>query len=236
MLNMNASRIGSSQMFALPTTVASVKEGALCAGVYEDGILKAQACTGAAGELVLGFAASQVMDVADSPKVETVTVPASGPYTVTLAKTPLNPTTAVGVIRISAIAGPLAYNAAVGAGQFSIAGRVVTFNAADAGKVMKITYRYALTVAEAQMLYGQGIGDGAQSVINGTGIIRSASLLFTDQYDPTSDWASGGTVYTGPNGTITKTAGTTAIPGILVAQAPSAANGNFLGLFVNLGL
>jgi hypothetical protein len=239
MLNMNASRIAESGSFALSAAVTSVREGAALIGVMEGGSLVAKETAGGNAEVFLGFAAAQIATVTEAPKVEEVTIPASGPFTVTLAKTPLAPATRVGVQVINAageVTATFAWdaNATLAAGEFIISGNVITFHTDDASKRVRITYVYAPTVTEARMIYGQGVGDGAQSVIGAVGVIRRAPVLFTDMYDSSDNWAAGGKVYTAAGGKVSLKNAGTLLPGVTVLQAPSIANGGLLGLVVSV--
>ena len=131
-----------------------------------------------------------------------------------------------------AVLSAMSYNATLATGVFSISGNVVSFHSSDASKRVRITYKYAPTVTEAKMIYGQGVGDGAQSTIGSVGVITRAPILFTDMYDAGDNWAAGGAVYTGATGRVTLKTSGTALPGVIVAQAPSIANGGMLGLTV----
>ena len=236
MLNLNASRISESSSVALSAAITSVREGAALIGIMEGGMLVAKETAGASGEVFLGFAAAQIATVTEAPKVEEASIPASAAYTITLAKTPLNPTTGVAIQVIDATTGAvlsaMSYNATLATGVFSISGNVVSFHSSDASKRVRITYKYAPTVTEAKMIYGQGVGDGAQSTIGSVGVITRAPILFTDMYDAGDNWAAGGAVYTGATGRVTLKTSGTALPGVIVAQAPSIANGGMLGLTV----
>lgn len=237
MLNLNASRIAESSTFALSAAVTSVREGAALIGVMEGGALVAKETAGGGSEIFLGFAAAQHVTATEAPKVEEATIPASGAYTITLAKTPLNPTTGVGVQFIDAngvVTSALVYdaNGTLIAGEFSIVGSVVTFHSTDAGKKVRITYKFAPTLTEARMIYGQGVGDGAQSTIGAVGAITRAPILFTDMFDASDNWAAGGPVYTAAGGKVSLKNAGTLLPGVVVVQAPSIANAAMLGLSV----
>jgi hypothetical protein len=234
MLDTNSSRIRVSRPVGLSSTVSAVKEGALLAAILEGGVEVAKPSTGAVGETIIGLALSQFMDATTVSAVEDVVVPSVAPYTVTLRATPITPATKSSARETST---PLAmtYNAAAGAAQFGIVGNVVTFNAAQAGKNVSIAYTYAPSIVQAQALFGQGIGDAAQSVINGTTVIKEADVVFTDQFDTSDDWFAGATtaLYSGAGGVITlKTAGTLIANARLVAAPSSAVP--MIGVYLNL--
>lgn len=240
MLNVNASRITESLPMLLSSTVASIPEGAFCSVVLEGGSAKVAPCTGATGEILAGFARSQFLNPTTSPRTEDVVVSSSSPYVATLARTPLLPTTKVGAAFVAAgtgIAGTaLTYNASPAAtGDFAISGTTMTFHSSDAGKTIRVTYNYNLTVIEAQALYGQGVNDGGQSVTQGLDIVTDAQVLYTDMYDPSDAWHLGGPIYTQAGGKITLKTGGTLLPRCYVVQAPNGTGLNsFLGVYVSI--
>jgi hypothetical protein len=228
MLNPNTSRVSTTSTLALASTVGSVKEGTLMSAIMEGGVAVGIASTGAATEDVRGFAMSQVMDVMSAPKVEEATVPSVAPFTIVLVKTP-----------DSAAVGRFAYNPVTTAYDTpvtgsTVSGKTITFLPADAGKKVRIVYSYAPTIVEAQMIFGQGIGDAAQSVVGGTTIVTDAPLLFISNFDATDNWALGGKVYSGANGNVSLKNTGTLLPGVRVAVSPAATSDGFLGLVVKM--
>lgn len=232
MLDVNRTRVIASQMMSLASTVASIEEGSLVATYIESGKAVIAAADGTSGQVIAGVTRSQILNPTTAPKVEIVTVPSSSPYTVTLAKTPISPgATTVSAVRTDTLA-KLTYNATDADGRFSISGKTVTFNSAQAGVEVKITYRYTLTLIEAQMLYGMGIGDAAQSVVNGSEVITHAQVLYTDKYDASSNWENPTALYSGAGGVFTMSTSGVLLPKCYVIEAPTAANG-LLGVYIN---
>ena len=234
MLDVNRSRAERSQTGVLGSTVASLEEGTLMVSIVENGKGVLVPSTGTSTELIAGISRMQMLTPTVGTRVEVVTIPATSTYTVTLGKTPLLPATRVAAVLASGT--PLAYGAGgtPSTGEFKIAGAVVTFNSAQAGLVVTITYKYNLTVTEAQMLYGQGVGDAAIAATNSIEIITAAQAIYTDKFDPSANWAAGGSVYSGANGEFTKTNTGTLINNCYVIEAPSAASNGFLGLYFSV--
>lgn len=234
MLNLNISRIELSQMMPKSDLVASIAEGALLVGVMEGGRLVAKPSTGSGTERPLGFGRSQFMNPVSAPKVETTVVPAS-PYKITLQKTPNH--AAVGDIGvfINGVAATVAATSPGGTGeaQWVVGSKDIIFHSTDATKDIKVVYSYDLTLIEAQMLYGQGIGDAGQSVVNGLDVITKAQVLFTDFYDASDNWATtSGPIKCGPGGKMTLAGSGTPLDKCYVIQAPTA-NNPFLGVYVS---
>lgn len=234
MLNMNASAIGATAQGDLHSTVVSIEEGACAIWVMENGKATLKPTAGATGENFAGICLSQVQNATYGVMVEDVTIPSSSPYTVTLAKTAVAPDTDSSGYLLNAngtLGSALVWDATADASlDYSISGRTLTVHSADAGKKVRIIYRYALTVVEAQYLYGDAYGDAAQGMVNGVGLALEG-IIYTDKFDASCDWAAGGTVYTGANGTFTlKTDGTSLAGKVTVHQAPSADRKGHLGL------
>jgi len=236
MLKIESTRILTSMPVPLSSTVASIMEGVVAIGVMENGVMCAKPSAGNTGEVVLGIAMSQVMNPTVAPKVEEFTIPAT-PFQITLSKTPLNAATQIGVQVIDSsgnyVSNMTYIASSVVTGRFisTAASRVITFAAADTGLLVRVTYTYAPTLVEAAMIYGQGIGDAAQSAINSVSVVTNASILFTDQYDPSDNWSIGGPVYTQANGLLTLKTSGTLLPTVKVMQAPGIGTDGFLGVF-----
>lgn len=254
MLQMNLSRINGSVMRPLSASVASVAEGVPMVAVMENGRAVVRPSQGnATTEQFVGVSRSQTMTPTEAPKVEDFEIPtvADGvtTTTVTLAKTPTSSTdikitkhtissdgktdtTAVYTLDTSPS------NGVPATGKYLISGRTLTFAPGDATDAnanvfLRATYRFAITLVEARMLYGEGTGDGAQSDVGGVDCINDVDVLYTDMYDPTDDWTSAvGPVYLGAGVFTLKSSTKTLIPNCYVVAAPSSVSGNngFLGI------
>jgi len=223
MLDLAKCEIIDSRSLPLLSTVLTLEEGVAMVYDMENGKGVIKPSTGASGEIFAGV--SQMKHVTPSQAnivVETL-IPASGPYTVTLAKTPVN-AASVNVY----IAGVAATQGTVADNVYSVSGNVLTFHSADAGLAIKVLYRYALTAAEAAMIYGgEIIGQTVQDEVNVTTI--STGTIFTDSFVIADTWEAGaGPVYLGESGKFTLQSGGTALDAVIVG-APSVSNG-MLGL------
>ena len=231
MLDLNACRIMTSQVMPKSSAVVSIKEGALLAVISENGRGVVAPAAGSNTESPLGVARSQFMTPVDAPRVDLFTVPDN--FEVTLPKTPNGE---VGVrnqatgLMLTKVANAGLIDAAT---KYSIAGSVVTVHSSLEGVAIQVTSRYDLTVNEAHALYGQGIGDGAQSVTDTVDVITSAQILSTDQYDPTDNWDAGGRLYSGAGGIFTLKNTGTPLETVRILAAPSTTNG-FLQLYFSM--
>lgn len=222
MLDLSKSTIIDTRTYPPLSSLTTIEEGSALVGVMESSVLKAKPSAGSAGEFFLGVAQyRRGVPTESNLTVETV-VPATGPYTVTLAKTP------VGASSVKVyIAGAAATQGTPAAGVYSISGTTLTFHSSDAGKALKIVYRFALTVSEATFLYGNDMI--SNQLIPGVEISAiSTGVVYTDMFVITDTWETLGTVYLGASGKFTLQSGGTAIDAVVVAT-PSTANG-FLGL------
>lgn len=232
MLDHANTRVIQSQMIPKHSSVVSVEEGSVLVRAMENGKATARPSTGAANELCVGISRAQFVNPTEAPMVETFKVPAASPFTVTLAKTPLLPDTAVGCwIDGSAGVVDTTPDATL---DFFIVGNVATFHADDAGKTVKMSYRYALTVTEAQILYGQAVGDAAMSVVDGLDSITAAQQVATTMFDPLIDWAAGGVVTSGAGGRLTVGGNGPVIDKCYVLEAPSAENNMHLVVYFSI--
>lgn len=228
MLDLNSSRIYKSEMANLHSTVSSVEEGTALVTVMENGIAVVKPAAGIPAERFVGLALSQVINAAVAPVIETIVVPTGGGV-VTLVANP------IGVPAVRQGGTAFAKDPAATAGKFIHAGRKLTFAAADAGKTLTVLYDKELTVLEAQTLYGQGILDGAQSVIQATGVVTQAEAIFTTLYDKDSNWwaENPGAIYTAADGKLSLDDSGSMIAGAYVVHAPTPTS-PFLGIHVNV--
>jgi len=222
MLNHIKTRVTDS--FEAPVVAGSniVTEGQALVKTFVNGVAHVAPSTGVAGESFIGFSYGETVIPNTAPAVHHVPVALA---TVTLPNAPVGGTqlrvTSNGVALTSAGAAPTPV-----AGSYVITGNVITLNAAEVGTVVDVTYRYALTAQQAQMLYGDGvIGQSAAALLNSTGVI-TCGTVYTDQYDVTADFSAAGIIRLGANGVMTNVAGTgIALTGIVtVVELPTAEN------------
>lgn len=221
------------------------KEGSLMMSVLEDGVEKVQPCAGGAGEVPVGFSMLDNESFVDDVAVETITVPATAPYTVTLANGSIAGTGPASYeVRVPGVT----QNAGVAAGQFAVtnaAGGVLTFNVAEAGTSYTVTYRYNLTAAQAIVrgLTGNTADGGpGQRAINNLSsaqfkqvtVMTGHGEIFTKEFDVLVDWsAAAPTIKTAAGGRVTIGGGGTTLTQVRVIKVPSESDPH-LGLAIDM--
>lgn len=203
-------------------------EGQALVADYSDGVFGVKPSEGAEGEQFVGVAMSQQLTVEYMPKVEDLSVPATGTYVVHLENTPVSGSLAV----ISPVAGVLTSGTpATGEDKYSISGTTITVNSARASESLRVSYRYSPTVVEAKAIQGDIPPGGSAGILLGTvGVIRRGDV-YTSEYDTTVDWSDPVAVYLADNGLFTtdSNSDTATKVNATVISIPSASN-PFLGL------
>lgn len=166
---------------------------------------------GAAGEVFVGFVNAQT---SAAPFLETVAVKidegvasAGGSFTTTFA--PLAGTLIV-------------QNPATGA---TIAGTTLTgsvLTGLTAGVAVRVTYQYALTVAQAVALMGNQVPSGYAGSLLGTVGVSQRGTIFTNQFDSSKNWQASTSIKLAANGKVTDQTGSgVVIPGAYVKSYPT---------------
>lgn len=192
-----------------------------------------QASAGGAAERPAGWLLSDALRISTEVIVEEVVVPAVAPYTVNLKNTNI----VSGSERVVNIGTgvALAENCPVpGAAQYCLvdATGLVTFNAAQAGVSMRITYRYNMTLEQILNKYHErSINNRWQDYFGTCSVMSGEGEMFTDQYDTTQAYAVGDIIYTGAGGRVTSAAGGVQVG--MVTQVPGV-NDTFFGVKFNL--
>lgn len=195
------------------------------------------------GLQIAGFAIRDNADNATTSTVEEGTVPAASPFEFQLsnnnlvASTPGDGSTAS--IRVTSDGN----NQTIVDGSSPSGGQVglepvtglLTFNTAEQGEDIVVTYRYNLTVAESRLLFFQrNINNEAGALFGQVGVGHGHGEIFTDQFDATIDWSTVavGAIHSAVDGTVSETGGTA-----LDARVISVPNVNnpLLGLAFNIG-
>jgi hypothetical protein len=225
MLKIDKCEIIETSHSPVSSLVSRLEEGTPLVYVMENGKAKVKGCTGAAGEKFAGVSQSRHTTPSVAVAVVSTKVPAVAPYEIELVDTPKSGD-APGVT-INGVA------AAVGAtaGQYTLSGKKLTFNAADAGKTVGVTYRYELSQRKAMLLYG---GDALVSDMSGDFQLSriTTGTVYTDMFVTSDDWANpAAAIKLGANGMFTTSGSGTTINAI-VEELP-ANSGGFLGLRLN---
>jgi hypothetical protein len=215
---------------------ATIEEGMCFTWVADaaSGLLKVQPSAGAASEKFAGFAITDAIDRITEVVYQRVTVPGTGPYTVTLQRSNLvgtAPTVNVSVIGVVSGAALTQVAGAPATGEFQPAPStgILTFNAAQAGLAYDVVYRYTMTAAQMMAKYQQrSVNNTAQQFFNSMSLMCGQGEIFTDQYDVSLLYTLNQNVLTGANGKLTNTGSGTLIG--TVSKLPSQGGDGLLGV------
>ena len=202
-----------SKDVATGSTVSA--EGLVLVGVLEGGVEKVKPATGAGSEKVVGFSKLDNESLTHDAKVERVTIPSSSPYTVQLSHGLVDgsgPTSYEARVQLVSSGVDWAQHATPDAQKFKVSDAtagVLTFNSADAGKVVDVFYRYTLTAVEAtQLVPGvRTINNAAAAQLKMVTVMGGHGEVYTKEFDITKDYSTG-TLGTLAGGKITLSAGT----------------------------
>lgn len=191
------SQIVRSREVPLQAAVTLADEGIALVGGFVGDVWGAKPSTGSGTEVFLGFAIAQTSAAPFLPtsvaRVQEAIVPAGG--AITLAQTPTASTTSVYDVTAGA---------AVAGGDLAVSGAVATITAnggvgATGNKVI-ITYRYALTVAEAKSRYGDVQPGGyVGNQMNTCGLVQSG-IIYTNAFNTARQWRAATGVKLAANG------------------------------------
>lgn len=180
--------------------------------------------TGVAGEKFVGFSQAQTSAAPFIPstavKVEEVEVDVAG--IIVISRDAISGTASAVEVTTGAVVALTA-----------VVGNPREFNAgpANAGKVLRVTFRYTLTVTDARALLGDvqpgGFVGSSYQIIG----VSQAGVIYTDHFDTTKDWSSATTINLGANGVLTVGGAGAAIPAVV--KAVPGADYPFLGLQFN---
>lgn len=174
---------------------------------------------GTANEKFVGFANLQTSAApvvpASAVRVEELVVPASG--VLALAKTPLSGSVGVAVVET---------NAALAVA--SVTGNNVDVDAANANKLVRVTYRHSLTVNEARAKVGDVQPGGYVGNVVGQVGVGQQGVIFTSVFDTSVDWAAASAIKLGANGVLVASGSGSTLDAVVV-QLPSV-DYPFLGL------
>jgi hypothetical protein len=233
MLDLSQTRIYDSVAFPLNATSDQFEDGTPLVGVLNSSGFRTAALntTPANTDIFIGAAYEVYTTPTQAPVVQTVTVPSSAPYTVVLNSSPI--AGSISIVYANATGTQFTSETTVAgitaAGQYNLTGNLLTFDSADAGANVIVTYLYAPTVQQALALVGTGnVGSVYPSnVTNTIGLIQHG-IVFTSNFDASVNWFSATSLVVA-NGMFTsgKTGG--AINGYVYA-APSVAS-PFLGVY-----
>lgn len=223
--DLNRSYFNDLRERAVAPGAAITEEGQLLMYVDAgDGTLAVQPTAGAGTDRAAGFAITDALKYVTEVVVEVLTVPVGG-GTVSLRQNNLVASTSRAVASVTGVL--TAVGGAPAAGEFQIAAvaGTITFNAAQAGETVTVTYRYTPTLDEALATWHErSVNNRAQDYFSSVSVGGLEGEIFTDQYDTTQAYTVGALMYTGAGGRVTSSAASTVVIGIC-SQVPSIADG-----------
>lgn len=165
-------------------------EGAPLVRVIEDGIEKIKIAAGEADEQFVGFSFGEIFSPLNKSFVHSAVIPAAVSYTVQLPKNNL----VAGQILVydNTSGAALAEGDPASSGKYSCddATGLLTFNAAQAGHSITVTFRYLPTAQEVIMQNNvRLVSQYGADFLGSLGCILEGEI-FTDQFDASVDWAS----------------------------------------------
>lgn len=235
MLDIDKCELIETRVAELSTAVVAVEEGQAMVHFLENGKGVVKPATGSGDEAFAGFAIGRSGTPGVVPYYESLPVPASTAYTVTLSKTMSGSDISVVVVAANGTRTVLTAGSATNANEYSISNGVITVNSAHASKNLLVGYNYAISLNEARMRYGFNEFAVAAVTLPTIGVCPTGEI-FTDRFDITSNWAAwvpGTAVKLGANGKITLGGSGTAIP-VVVSSVPGV-DSPFLGVRANMG-
>lgn len=232
MLYRNKTREHDSNAFDVADSQTVIEEGlGMVIDTSEGGVAKVKPGTGDDAEVFAGVSINDYVRPSVGTKVEELTISPAAAYVVELAKTPLSPTTLVGAKLADGTI--LTYgDPGANATEFSISGTTVTFNSAQAGKIVTLTYQYTLTVIEARALTGDTNPGTANAAIANVSIIRKGEI-YTSKYNTANDWSEANIsdVKVGANGILQRGGtGASLPPSTYILHVPTT-DEPFLGIY-----
>ena len=163
-----------TQAIAVGETVAD--EGQALVAVLENGVEKVKPATGDQREVFVGFALYRQKSFTTAAVVEDHVVPTAAPYVVDLAKNNLVATQ----IRVEG----------ADANAVHEVNGTVTFLIGDAGKAVRIFYRYQLTAQEAQRQFYEAVTNYPDpNYFQSVGVGKGKGRLYTLLFDQSVDWS-----------------------------------------------
>jgi len=190
-----------------------------------------QPTTGTSGAYFAGIALNVFTRPSTGVWIDTLVVGSTTP-TVTLSQIPTAAST------ISVVVGTTQYSqvgSAPTSTQYTVGGtnnQTLTFNTAAAGQTVVVTYRYNLTIQQAEIFVGDGVAGGySPSSVTGTVGCIERGIVFTSDFNTSVYWGAGNiTNITGASGGLLTTGGTGCAVTGTVYQIPTT-DIPFLGVY-----
>lgn len=198
------------------------EEGQGLVAVMEGGVEKVMPYEANATGKIVGFAMFRQLTFGTAALVEDHIIPTAAPFTVELGKQNL----ILGQIRVQDVVANADFASPhVGAGTYDVdtTHGILTCDVGDAGKTIRVYYRYSLTVTDAILQFYQAPTNMPDpNFFSQVGVGKGKGRVFTMYYDQSVDWSLGTVVPAlGLNGIIANTGPGPVIPNGRVVQVPS---------------
>ncbi len=192
-------------------------EGLALVSALDNGFEYVYPCQGVVGERFVGFSYSYTLTPTVLTTVEYYNVPATPPYTINLSYIPVaaNGSIPAQIYVNNGTVGLTIGDPSTVATAYSIAGTSLTFNAAQAGLLMSITYKYNPTSLDLMFNNQAMYTSFTPSAITGTTGVILRGEVFTDQFDASAGWTQSSPVMLGANGMLTDTGSGTVLDCVL---------------------
>jgi len=208
------------------------REGQALVAVMVDGKEQLKVSTGAAGEVLVGFASATRLFVDRKMVLKSFAVPAEAPFVVDTGVTNIEDKQIkiAGLERVATVG-------AVAAGKYHCAflTGILTFHADDAELAFDMMAKKILTADEARALYHEGnINNTKHFELGGAiGCMSGKGEIYLDTFDFEADFSTG-VIKLGADGVLTSTGSGTDVSGALRVISLPTVDFPFLGLAVNL--
>jgi hypothetical protein len=240
MLNFRDSNTNMNRTRDVATGSTVSREGQCLVAVMEGGVEKVKPCAGTGSEVVVGFSMLDNETFLTDAVVESVTIPASSPYTIQLAHGNIAGTGPSSYeVRVQpAVGSDYTQNTSLASTRFYVSDAtagVLTFHSANAGVALTIYYRYSLMVLQAVQLHPgvRSPNNTASAVFQNCTVMSGHGQIYTKEYDASVDWSGTPTIKTAADGKLTVGGGGTTITNVRVIKLPTTADSN-LGLAINM--
>jgi hypothetical protein len=231
MLHMRDTRFHTVLQFNVLPGIVIQEEGVALVFTKYNGETYVKPSAGEDGEIFAGVSFERFTPAGRLPFIREFEVPESGVL--------ILPRTAAEGSAVSVYEGKTALDVATGDTAPSdssavLNGERLLFNPDTAkGRRVRVQLMYSPTVEEAQSIYGGAPFGGLASATTGEKGRITIGEVGTSCYDASADWSEALTVALGENGNFVPGTPSTAIPGVVVRNSPSAAN-NYLVLQLNV--
>lgn len=222
MIDLQRTRMDYHSEKLVGTALTISDEGSCLVDLIQDGVQKVAMSNGVSTEILVGFASTtNITPVRESVVEEILSAGATIQLKFGNITSLATDDELIGVRRLDTGEALVQAAAAPGDGQFSVAEAtgVVTLHADEQATTLVVTYMRDLTAAEAVERFYEGHTNNETHLTFGqVGVIQGSSVVFTDMFDPASDYA-----------------GVTQNDTLLTAGAASAGAGDAVDGMVSIG-